>query len=134
LIDPLSHPPGNARRSTISSASPAPRKKGYRSLVHGVLTKPWRKTSPISHEQGIQRPLHAQSTSTPRAQSRSSGIAPLAFDALVGINLLREGPRHSRMPPPRRWADLDADRNAFAQRDLADPAHRLAALTSTAAG
>ena len=65
----------------------------------------------ISARAGHSRALHALAISTPSSASRSSAILRLgAFDALVGINLLREG---LDIPECALVAILDADKEGF---------------------
>ncbi len=74
------------------------------------------------HEQGIRvRYMHSDIDTMERIEIiRDLRLG--AFDALVGINLLREG---LDIPECALVAILDADKEGFpAQRDLADPDHR----------
>ena len=74
------------------------------------------------HEQGIRvRYMHSDIDTIERIEIiRDLRLG--AFDALVGINLLREG---LDIPECALVAILDADKEGFsAQRDLADPDHR----------
>ena len=103
LIDPPVEirPPGRRTRSTTWSAKCARRRGRAIARWSPTLTKRMAEDlTEYLHEHGIRvRYMHPTST-----RERIEIIRDLrlgAFDVLVGINLLREGPRHSRMRPGR---------------------------------
>jgi excinuclease ABC subunit B len=110
LIDPVVEiRPGEHRRSTTSGRGPQA-VKGYRTLVTVLTKRMAEDLTEYLHEQGVRvRYMHSDIDTIERIEIiRDLRLG--AFDVLVGINLLREGPRHSRM---RLVAILDADKEGF---------------------
>ena len=97
-------------------------RKGYRSLVTVLTKRMAEDLTEYLHEQGIRvRYMHSDIDTLERIEIiRDLRLG--AFDALVGINLLREGldipGMRAGRHPRRRQGGLPA------QRDLADPDHR----------
>ena len=100
-----------ARRSTISSAKCAQTAHaGYRSLVTVLTKRMAEDLTEYLHEQGIRvRYMHSDIDTLERIEIiRDLRLG--AFDALVGINLLREG---LDIPECALVAILDADKEGF---------------------
>ena len=96
--------------------------RGYRSLVTVLTKRMAEDLTEYLHEQGIRvRYMHSDIDTLERIEIiRDLRLG--AFDALVGINLLREG---LDIPECALVAILDADKEGFpAQRDLARSDHR----------
>ena len=97
--------------------------QGYRSLVTVLTKRMAEDLTEYLHEQGIRvRYMHSDIDTIERIEIvRDLRLG--AFDALVGINLLREG---LDIPERALVAILDGRQGRFPARDLADPAHRAA--------
>ena len=96
--------------------------EGYRALITVLTKRMAEDLTEYLHEQGIRvRYMHSDIDTIERIEIiRDLRLG--AFDALVGINLLREGPRH---PGMRAGRDPRCRQGGLpAQRDLADPDHR----------
>ena len=96
--------------------------QGYRVLVTTLTKRMAEDLTEYMHEQGIRvRYMHSDVETLERIEIiRDLRLG--AFDVLVGINLLREGPRHSRMRAGRHSRRRQG--RLPAQRNLADPDHR----------
>ena len=123
LIDPpVNIRPARTQVDDLVGEVRATAQAGYRSLVTVLTKRMAEDLTEYLHEQGIRvRYMHSDIDTIERIEIiRDLRLG--AFDALVGINLLARGPRHSRMragrDPRRRQGRF------FAQRDLADPDHR----------
>ena len=123
LIDPpVDIRPARTQVDDLVGEVRATAAKGYRSLVTVLTKRMAEDLTEYLHEQGIRvRYMHSDIDTIERIEIiRDLRLG--AFDALVGINLLARGPRHSRM---RAGGDPRRRQGRFpAQRDLADPDHR----------
>ena len=123
LIDPpVNIRPARTQVDDLVGEVRATAQKGYRSLVTVLTKRMAEDLTEYLHEQGIRvRYMHSDIDTIERIEIiRDLRLG--AFDALVGINLLREG---LDIPECALVAILDADKEGFsAQRDLADPDHR----------
>ena len=96
--------------------------KGYRALVTVLTKRMAEDLTEYLHEQGIRvRYMHSDIDTLERIEIiRDLRLG--AFDALVGINLLREG---LDIPECALVAILDADKEGFLRSEtIADPDHR----------
>ena len=123
LIDPpVDIRPARTQVDDLVGEVRAVAQKGYRSLITVLTKRMAEDLTEYLHEQGIRvRYMHSDIDTIERIEIiRDLRLG--AFDALVGINLLARGPRHSRM---RAGRDPRCRQGRFpAQRDLADPDHR----------
>ncbi len=96
--------------------------QGYRVLVTTLTKRMAEDLTEYMHEQGIRvRYMHSDVETLERIEIiRDLRLG--AFDVLVGINLLREGPRHSGMRAGRHSRRRQGRLPALG--DVADPDHR----------
>jgi len=116
------HPPARTQVDDLVGEVRATAQAGYRSLVTVLTKRMAEDLTEYLHEQGIRvRYMHSDIDTIERIEIiRDLRLG--AFDALVGINLLREG---LDIPECALVAILDADKEGFfAQRDELDPDHR----------